>query len=171
MDKIVVSIILIAIAVTAAIAANTIFQKMWTSGGGTTTPDLNTEGTYFSLDPSTAGGNATIAIILHNVGTSDMYVNKITIIPDKLEVFFVAGSAWLGAWSVGTPITGAVSTSSTRAGIGTAWLVLPAKESIYITFTHTGMNQVVQPGDRYLASVYLFGSGQVNTFSITVQSM
>lgn len=163
------TVLILALAVTGSVAAAMVMQKQWTNEARVYSIDA--EGSYISLDSAVADGNATVAISLHNTGTADMYIKSIIIVSGKLEVWFIGGKAWLNAPSVGRPVQGAFTASNpTKVSVSEAWLILPPMESAYVRFTMAGMNKIVALGDRYLASIYTIGSGEIETFSLTVQS-
>ena len=158
--------LLIALAIGSSIAVAMAVEKQWYNRTAVYT--LDTTGSQIVLDSAT--GTATITIVLHNTGSVVAYIGGITIIQNKVQVNFVDEQAWITGWGVGSPTEGNTTFSSANAFIGDDWVTLPPQQSVYITFSYQNMNQLMQPGNRYVATIIPFNGGNVMTFSLTVQS-
>ncbi len=158
--------LLVALAIGASVAVAMAVEKQWYNR--TTVSTLDATGSQIVLDSTT--GTATITIALHNTGSALAYIGSIVIIQNKVQIYFVFEQAWITGWGIGPPVEGTTSFSSATAFIGDDWITLPPQQSAYVTFSYPNMNEIMQPGNRYVATILPYASGEASTFSLTVQS-
>jgi archaellum component FlaG (FlaF/FlaG flagellin family) len=176
LDKIVVAVLLIALAVSASIAVAVAVQKQWTNQASI--ESFDTVGSQISIgtNPDNTTKTATVTILVHNTGTTTAYLSWITICNpcsqlsnSNATVYFVNTNAMILTDPGGAVPAATVSPSSARVVIGTAWVILPSKESIYVSFNDPNVANLMAPGDRYTAVIHSL-SGNAQTFSLTVVS-
>jgi len=160
----VAALLLIVLGVGASVATVQYMNKQWSTSSNIY--NIDTTNSYIRVKPD---GSVSIMIQLQNVGTSVAYIKKIVIADRAVEIVFSGAKAYVAFWPIGKIYDVNVATSSFKANVGPAWLVIPGGQSAYLSCTASDVGAFLSAGTSYAVTIFAYGVGQVLTFRLVVQ--